>query len=181
MKLKKILALALSGIMAVSMLAGCFGGGTSSDTVKRDGGRVRAAVNDSLAALDVEFEADRAFAADLGTVANSATPADIAGMPTFLTGDARSTLLYVTKASWMQQAPDKAGTYVCALWFDGDHSAYDVGKTMALYLDMASAITDTFDVTDASLEALEVTIGTGENAEEVWLVGVIVTLADKKA
>ena len=180
MKLKKILALALSGILAAGMLAGCMGGGSSSDGVKKDGGMVRSSVNDSLAALDVEFEANRDFAADLATVAHSATTKDIpASLPGFMTGDARSTLLYTTKAGWMEGAPTEEGTYVSAMWFDGKQSAYQVGVTMAYYLDMAASITDSFDVTDAGLEAYKVTVGKGEDAKEVWLAGIIVTLADK--
>ena len=180
MKLKKILALALSGMLAVSMLAGCFGG-TSSDTVKRDGGRVRAAVNDSLAALDVEFEADRAFAADLGTVANNMTLADIKDTTGYLTGNAQSTLVYMTKATWMAGEPTAAGTYVSAMWFDGDMTAYEVGQAVATGLDQATAVTEKLDITDAKLEAFEVTVGTGEDAKEIWLVGFLMTLADKKA
>ena len=180
MKLKKILALALSSVLAVSMLAGCFGGGGSSDGLKKDGGMVRSSLNDSLKALDVEFEADRGFAADLATVANSATPTDIPGtLPQYITGDARSTLTYTTKATWMESAPSEKGTYVSAFWFDGNWSAYQVGNTMATYLDMAADITKSFDVTDAKMEAYKVTIGTGEQAKEVWLAGIIVTLADK--
>lgn len=179
MKLKKILALALSGVLAASMLAGCFGGG-SSDGLKKDGGMVRSSVNDSLTALKVEFDPDSSFAADLATVASSATPADIAGtLPQYVTGDARSTLTYTTKATWMESAPTEKGTYVSAFWFDGDWTAYQVGSTMAKYLDMAASITESFDVSDAGVEAYKVTIGTGEQAKEVWLAGVIVTLADK--
>ena len=37
MKLKKILALALSGVLAISMLAGCAGGNGSKDGLKKDG------------------------------------------------------------------------------------------------------------------------------------------------
>ena len=184
MKLKKMLALALSGVLAASMLAGCFGGSGSSDGLKRDGGMVRSSVNDSLTALDVEFTGDNDFASDLATVANSATLADVEyveTMPLYLEGDARSTLTYTTKATWMDTAPTQKGTYVSALWFNGDWSAYQVGSTLAYYLDMAASITDTFDITDAGLEAYKVTIGTGENAKEVWLAGIIVTLADKEA
>ena len=35
MKLKRILSLALSGVLAVSLMTGCFGGGGKSDAVNR--------------------------------------------------------------------------------------------------------------------------------------------------
>ena len=56
MKLKKLLALALAGVMAVSMLAGCKKGADDND----DGGAVTetgivAAVNDALKDADIDF------------------------------------------------------------------------------------------------------------------------------
>ena len=184
MKLKKILALALSGVMALSMLAGCGGLGDfgGSDTVKRDGGRVRTSVNESVKQLEVNFKADRDFAADLATVANNATPADVnldQQDSAMLSGNAKSVLVYTTKIDWMDDTPTKAGTYVTGYWLDGDKTAYEVGTMLATALDGVAQSGFDMDVTDATLEAFKVTVGTGDDAKEVWLVGVVMTVADK--
>lgn len=183
MKLKKILALALSGILAVSMLAGCGSTVITNKNVTRDSGRVVASVNDSLKQLDVTFKSDSDFASKLATVANNATLDDVKSLATadYLTGSAQSTLTYITKAKWMQSAPTEKGTYVCGIWFDGSKSAYEVGSIAASYLDQAAAITETFNVTEASVEAYKVTLGTGDAEKDVWLVGILVTLAEKSS
>lgn len=184
MKLKKILALALSGILAVSMLAGCGGSAIETNTnVTRDSGMVTTAVNKDLKDLKVTFKSDSDFASKLVVVANNVTADDLKGLPqaTYLSGSAQGTLTYLTKATWMQSAPSTAGTYVCGIWFDGGMSADEVGAVVASYLDGAKDITTKFDVTKASIETYKVTLGTGSSEKSVWLVGVLVTLENKSS
>lgn len=182
MKLKKILALALSGILAVSMLAGCGTANTGlNDNVTPATSMVVGSVNSKLKDLKVKFAADSDFASKLAVVANNATLNDVGSLSdsAYLTGSAQSTLTYVTGATWMQSAPSQAGTYVCGIWFDGGKSADAVATAVAQNLDLAKDITTSFNVTKAALESYKVTVGTGSSAKTVWLVGILVTLENK--
>ena len=182
-KCKKILALVLAGVLAIGMLAGCGSAASSgtNDNITPDKGVVTTTVNKSLKNLKVDFKSDSTFASQLAIVANSATQEDVKGLngAAYLTGSAQGALAYVTKATWMNSAPSQAGTYVCGIWFDGGKSAEEVGVTVASYLDLASGITKDFKVTKASIETYKVTMGTGGSEKSVWLVGVLVTLADR--
>ena len=186
MKLKKILALALSGILAVSMLAGCGGaaGSVTNDNVKPATSAVIGSVNsklDKLDKLNVKFASDSDFASQLAIVANSATLSDVSNLSggAYLTGNAQAALTYVTGAKWMQSAPDAAGTYVCGIWFDGGMSGDAVATAVANNLNLAASITDGFNVTKSALESYKVTVGTGASEKTVWLVGILVTLETK--
>lgn len=183
MKLKKILALALSGILAVSMLAGCGGaaGSVTNDNVKPATSAVIGSVNSKLGKLNVKFASDSDFASQLAIVANSATLSDVSNLSggAYLTGNAQAALTYVTGAKWMQSAPDAAGTYVCGIWFDGGMSGDAVATAVANNLNLAAAITEDFNVTKSALESYKVTVGTGASEKTVWLVGILVTLETK--
>lgn len=183
MKLKKILALALSGILAVSMLAGCGGaaGSVTKDNVTPATSKVIGSVNKKLDELQVKFASDSDFASQLAIVANSATLNDVSSLSggAYLTGGAQTALTYITGAKWMQSAPDAEGTYVCGIWFDGGMSADAVATAVATNLNLAAAITENFNVTKSALESYKVTVGTGASEKTVWLVGILVTLETK--
>lgn len=185
MKLKKILALALSGILAVSMLAGCGGAADSitKDNVTPATGAVIGSVNGKLDELQVKFASDSEFASQLAVVANSATLNDVSSLSgaAYVDGNARTALTFVTGATWMQEAPKQAGTYVCGIWFDGGMGADAVAAAVAQNLNMAAAITEEYNVTKSALESYKVTVGTGATEKTVWLVGILVTLEAKSS
>ena len=57
MKLKRILSLALSGVLAVSLMTGCFGGGGKSDAINRSS-TVASALNGAVSSVSFKTNSD---------------------------------------------------------------------------------------------------------------------------
>ena len=199
MKLKKILSLALSGILAVSMLAGCGGfGGGAGNSIKGATNDVRKAMNAELDTLHqeaVDYKTDGSLSNGTSAIARTLTDTEVKGANKdgVIIGNKDSSAAqmmsrYVDYDHWT----DSFGNYTAsgddmvfatALLFDGSMSEAEVGKAMAAQVakwDLKNDATYTFD---GSIAAYKVTIDPAdEKADDisVWFVGLMLE-QDKKA
>ena len=193
MKLKRILSLALSGVLAVSMLTACgMGGSVSGNRISTETNAVRRAMNtevDTLAQDTVDYKSNNDLSNATAAVARTLTEAEAkqANTDGAVVGSsstaAQMMKRYVEYTDWTGSFgtynPSGAErTFVTALLFDGEMSAEEVGKAMAANvakweLKDADPKAYTFD---GSVAAYKVTIeATDANTEDtsVWFVGLM--------
>ena len=194
MKLKRILSLALSGVLAVSMLTACGiggGAGLSGNSIKGDTTAVRKAMNaelDTLAQTTVDYKTDGDLTDATAAVARTLTEAEAKAATkngAIVSGTASNMMSrYVEYDRWTSSFstyhPTTAEklTYVTALVFDGSMTAQEVGEAMAANvakweLNTANTKVNSFD---GSVAAYKVTIeATGDEAKDisVWFVGLM--------
>ena len=194
MKLKRILSLALSGVLAVSMLTACGiggGAGLSGNSIKGDTTAVRKAMNaelDTLAQTTVDYKTDGDLTDATAAVARTLTEAEAKAATkdgAIVSGTASNMMSrYVEYDRWTSSfgtyhptTPEKL-TYVTALVFDGSMTAQEVGEAMAANVakwELNTADTK-FNSFDGSVAAYKVTIeATGDEAKDisVWFVGLM--------
>lgn len=196
MKLKRILSLALSGVLAVSMLTACgFGGGVSGsgNKISPDTTPVRAAMNTLLDFLDedtVDYKTNGDLTNATAAVARTLTEAEAksANKDGAIVGESTSAGMmmgrYVEYDVWTSSfgkytpTPGEDKTFVTALVFDGSMTAAEVGKAMAANVakwELTSIDSKSFTF-DGSIAAYKVTIeAADEKAEDtsVWFVGLM--------
>lgn len=151
MKLKRILSLALSGVLAVSMLTACggFGGGAGGVSVSDRSPAVRVALNDRLDDIGqatVNFDGNRSLASATRTVARGLTKGDASKALDNTTGAvvaeqetiAQIMVRYIDYDVWSTlggpHSPKKGAgdkTFVTLILFDGKLSADGVGRAVA--------------------------------------------------
>ena len=194
MKLKRILSLALSGVLAVSMLTACgFGGGVSGsgNKISPDTTPVRAAMNTELDTLGhgtIDYKTDGDLTNATAAVARTLTEveAKAANKDGAIVGGSAAAMMgrYVEYDAWTSSfgkytptsGEDK--TFVTALVFDGSMTAAEVGEAMVANVakwDLKSIDSKSFTF-DGSIAAYKVTIeAADEKAEDtsVWFVGLM--------
>lgn len=194
MKLKRILSLALSGVLAVSMLTACgFGGGVSGsgNKISSETTSVRTAMNtelDALAQGTIDYKTDGDLTNATAAVARTLTEAEAkaANKNGAIVGTSAAAMMgrYVEYDAWTSSfgkytptsSEDK--TFVTALVFDGSMTAAEVGKAMAANVakwDLKSIDSKSYTF-DGSIAAYKVTIeAADEKAEDtsVWFVGLM--------
>lgn len=195
MKLKRILSLALSGVLAISMLAGC-GIGTvtvSGNKLSAETTAVRKAMNmelDTLAQDTVDYKSNSELANATAAVAQTVTVDEVkqASKTGKILGDSVKNMMsrYMKFDTWTssftaytpgtENGGDKV--FATALLFDGSMTAQEVGKAMAANvaawkLDKISAKSYTYD---GSVAAYKVTIKAADSESKditVWVVGLM--------
>ena len=195
MKLKRILSLALSGVLAVSMLTACGGGGISHILNDRSN-TVRSALNGAQSMLTYKAS-DRDLNEAIATVAESLTAGqvtdgiadnNVSGAVRQLTGYGDMSL----GGAWTAQTTEGEETYVKVFVYNVDSAEYDeaseVAQDVASKLDVmqlkADQATKGEGVTNSYkgyVSAYEKTIGTGDDAFDAWVIGVAVEQTVKKA
>ena len=202
MKLKRILSLALSGVLAISMLAGC-GIGTvtvSGNKLSAETTAVRKAMNmelDTLAQDTVDYKSNSELANATAAVAQTVTVDEVkqaSKTGTILGGDVKSMMgRYMKFTDWTNgfgpYAPAAGNgdkTYATALTFDGSMTAEEVGKAMAdnvakWNLKAVDKASFTFD---GSVAAYKVTIKAADSESKdttVWVVGLMLEQTEVKS
>ena len=187
MKLKRILSLALSGVLAVSMLTACGGGGISNILNDRSN-TVRSALNGAQEMLSYKAS-DRNLDDAISTVAESLTATqvtngladnNVANAVRQLTGYGDMAL-----SDWTAQTTVGEKTYVKVFVYNVDLADYDeaseVAQDVASMLDVMQLDSDQATkgqgVTNSYkgyVSAYEKTIGTGDDAFDAWVIGVAV-------
>ena len=202
MKIKRILSLALSGVLAISMLAACgFGTVTvSGNKLSAETTAVRKAMNtelDTLAQGTVDYKSNSELANATAAVAQTVT-ADEAKQAsktgTILGGDVKSMMgRYMKFTDWTNgfgtykpAAGDGDKTYATALTFDGSMTAEEVGKAMADNVakwDLKATDEKSFTF-DGSIAAYKVTIKAADSESKdttVWVVGLMLEQTEVKS
>lgn len=196
MKLKKILSLALSGILAVSMLAACGGGSIfSGNRASRQTTSVLSAMNAKLADLNeptVTYKGDSDLRKAVSNVADTITVVEAAkANNTGAIADASVITMakrYVNitnDASFATHTnPSDGAVWGTIVLFDGDLSAREVGEAMAENVNKWGLKSQTGFEFEGAVEAYKVTIPAADSESDdvtVWLVGVTLTETAKKA
>ena len=187
MKLKRILSLALSGVLAVSLMTGCFGGGGKSDAINRSS-TVASALNGAVSSVSFKTnnsdlnkavstiadsltanQAKQNGAVDTGSIIQS-TARQITGYDNMTVGEPWSTRTDVGEYN-----------FVRIFVYDAENSAYDTeGEVMdavASKIKMMN-LNDTKDngtYTNSYkgyVSAYEVEVGTEEEPASAWVIGV---------
>ena len=198
MKLKRILSLALSGVLAVSMLTACGGVNDllTGNRSNRETGRVLTAMNAELTVLEdevVDYESDNNLRKAVDNVADTLTVVEAAKATKdgALAGPSITTMMkrYVditNDAAFSTHAnPSDGAVWGTAVLFDGDMSASDVGKAMAANVHKwnLEALKNSFTF-DGNVEAYKVTIPAADSESDkvsVWIVGVTLEETAKSA
>ena len=197
MKLKRILSLALSGVLAVSMLTACGGSDFfTGNRSSRETSRVISAMNTELTTLQdevVDYESDSDLRKAVENVADTLTVVEaaratndgaIAG-PSITTMMKRYVDITNDAAFTTHLNPSDGAVWGTAVLFDGDMSASEVGKAMAANVHKwnLEALKDSFTF-DGNVEAYRVTIPAADsesNDVAVWIVGVTLEETAKSA
>ena len=196
MKLKRILSLALSGVLAISMLTACGGGSSISNLLSNRTATVRGALNSEQTMLSYKSN-DSKLAEAVSKVAETITPAQIANGA--VDGSVATTVQQLTGygdmslgSAWTAQTKEGSETYVKVFIYNVndenydstaevvEHMATDLG-TMKLKADEATKGTGVTNSYAGSVAAYEKTVGEGDKAVTVWVIGVAVTQTVTKA
>lgn len=196
MKLKRILSLALSGVLAISMLTACGGGSSISNLLSNRTATVRGALNSAQTMLSYKSN-DSKLADAVSKVAETITPAQIANGA--VDGSVATTVQQLTGygdmslgSAWKAQTKEGSETYVKVFIYNVDDKAYDstaeVASDLADKLEVMGLDKETATKGDkvtnsyaGSIAAYEKTIGKDDNAVTVWVIGVAVTQTVTKA
>ena len=191
MKLKRILSLALSGVLAVSMLAGC-GGGSISKFLSNRTATVRGALNSAQTMLSYKSN-DSKLADAVSKVAETITPDQITNV---VAGSSVATTvqqltgygdLYLKDGDpWKAATEVGKKTYVKVFIYNVDDKNFDSTaevvedlSTKLGYMKLTEAdATKGNKVTNSyagNVVAYEKTVGEGDKAVTVWVIGVAVT------
>ena len=197
MKLKKILSLALSGILAVSMLAGCGGGNIfSGNRASRQTTSVLSAMNAELVDLTettVTYKGNGDLRKAVSNVADTITVVEAAKAndtgaiadPSVITMAKRYVNITNDASFATHTNPSDGAVWGTIVLFDGDLSASDVGEAMAENVNKwdLKKLTGDYEF-EGAVEAYKVTIPAADSESDdvtVWLVGVTLTETAKKA
>ena len=194
MKLKRILSLALSGVLAVSMLTACGGSGIlSGNRSIRETTAVVSAMNTELATLEettvtVTYKSDSDLRKAVSNVADTVTVVEAAQAdkdgalaPDSILNMAKRYVEITNNASFSKHTnPSDGAIWGTVVLFDGDMSAVEVGKAMAANANEweLKALADEYTF-DGNVEAYKVTIPAADSESDdvaVWVVGI--TLAE---
>lgn len=192
MKLKRILSLALSGVLAVSMLTACGMGSNLSNAVNRSS----AAASDLNGAVTgVSFRTNDSKLNDAVTaIAGSLTASQAQENGAVNSGNIQATALQMTGYEDMNvgrqwDAREDAGEYkfVKIFVFDAENSSYDTlgeatgviakafNDTMKLQETMATVGDATNNSYKGCVSAYEVEVGTEDAPASAWVIGVSLT------
>ena len=190
MKLKRILSLALSGVLAVSLMTGCFGAGSKSDAVNRSGD-VASALNGAVDAVSFKTNNSDLNKAVI-TIADTLTAAQAKVNGPVDTGSTiQSTARQITGYDnmtvgepWSTRTDVGEYNFVRIFVYDAENSAYDTeGEVMdavAPKIKMMN-LNDTKDngtYTNSYkgyVSAYEVEVGTEEEPARAWVICVALT------
>ena len=190
MKLKRILSLALSGVLAVSMMTGCFGGGSKSDAINRSSA-VASALNGAVNAVSFNTN-DSKLNKAVSTIADTLTAAQAKTNGPVDTGSTiQATARQITGYDnmtvgdpWFTRTDVGEYNFVRIFVYDAENSAYDTeGEVMdavASKIKMMN-LNDTKDngtYTNSYkgyVSAYEVEVGTEEEPASAWVIGVALT------
>ena len=192
MKLKRILSLALSGVLAVSMLTACGMGSNLSNAVNRSSA-VASDLNGAVAGVSFrtnDSKLNDAVTAIAGSL--TASQAKVNG-PVGSGNNIQATAIQVTGYDDMNMTVDwdareDAGEhkFVKIFVFDAENSAYDtLGEAtkvvsdafnkMALQTDKATVGDTTNNSYKGYVSAYEVEVGTEDAPASAWVIGVSLT------
>ena len=186
MKLKRILSLALSGVLAVSMLTACGGGGIGGALSDRSSA-IRSELNGAQDMMNYKAN-DRDLKDALYTVAGTLTANQVTGG--VATDAISNTVEQLTGygdiwlGAWDASAADETATYVKVFVYNTDDEAFDTNR------EVAKNIADTLKVLDlksdlatdagkisysGNVGAYRTTVGSGDEAIHALVVGVAIT------
>ena len=186
MKLKRILSLALSGVLAVSMLTACGGGGIGGALSDRSSA-IRSELNGAQDMMNYKAN-DRDLKDALYTVAGTLTANQVTGG--VATDAISNTVEQLTGygdiwlGAWDASAADETATYVKVFVYNTDDEAFDtnrevannIAKTLEI-LDLKSNLaTDAGTISySGNVGAYRTTVGSGDQAIHALVVGVAIT------
>lgn len=190
MKLKRILSLALSGVLAVSMLTACGGGSSISSLLDNRTSIVRSALNGAQVMVSYKSndkELDDAISKVAGTlnpaqVTNGIADSSVSTTVRQLTGYGDMGL----GGAWKAQTTVGSETYVKVFVYNVENEAFDTAsevardiagklEVMKLKSDDATKGTGVTNSYKGNVVAYEKTIGEGDSAFDAWVVGVSIT------
>lgn len=190
MKLKRILSLALCGVLAVSMLTACGGGSSISKLLNDRTSTVRSALNGAQSMMSYK-SSDSKLDDAVAKVAESLTSTQIAnGVDNSSVSTTVRQLTGYTDmglgGAWKAETTVGSKTFVKVFVYNVDNEAFDtateVAEDMAKKLDVmqlkSEDATKGANVTNAykgNVVAYEKTIGEGDSAFNAWVVGVSIT------
>lgn len=189
MKLKRILSLALSGVLAVSMLTACGGGSSISKLLDNRTSTVRSALNGAQSMMSYKSN-DKDLDDAISKVAATLTPTQVTNG--VADSSVSTTICQLTGyddlylGAWTAQTTVGSETFVKVFVYNVDNEAFDtageVASDIAKQLDVMklkdSAATTTEGYTNSykgNVVAYEKTIGEGDSAFDAWVVGVSIT------
>ena len=189
MKLKRILSLALSGVLAVSMLTACGGGGIGGALSDRSSA-IRSELNGAQDMMNYKAN-DRDLKDALYTVAGTLTANQVTGG--VATDAISNTVEQLTGygdiwlGAWDASAADETATYVKVFVYNTDDEAFDTNR------EVAKNIADTLEILDlksdhatdagdagtssysGNVGAYRTAVGSGDEAIHALVVGVAIT------
>lgn len=191
MKLKRILSLALSGVLAVSMMTGCFGGGGKSDAINRSS-TVASALNGAVSSVSFKTN-DSKLNKAVSTITDSLTQAQAkVNGPVEDNSNIQATARQVTgyedmnvNVKWNTQEQTGSKTFVRIFVFDATNSNYDSPEeitkavsdkfTETMKLETATGNDSVTNEYKGYVCAYETEVGTEEEPASAWVIGVALT------
>lgn len=189
MKLKRILSLALSGVLAVSMLTACGGGSSISSLLDNRTSTVRSALNgaqDMVSYKSNDKELDDAISKVAGTLTPAQVTDGIADSSVSTTVRQLTGYDDLYLGEWKAQTTVGSETFVKVFVYNVENEAFDtaseVASDIAKQLDVMNLKSDTATKVEGytnsykgNVVAYEKTIGEGDSAFDAWVVGVSIT------
>ena len=189
MKLKRILSLALSGVLAVSMLTACGGGSSISSLLDNRTSTVRSALNGAQSMVSYKSN-DKDLDYAISKVAGTLTPAQVTNG--IADSSVSTTVRQLTGyddlylGEWKAQTTVGSETFVKVFVYNVENEAFDtaseVASDIAKQLDLMKLKSDTATKVEGytnsykgNVVAYEKTIGEGDSAFDAWVVGVSIT------
>ena len=186
MKLKRILSLALSGVLAVSMLTACGGGGIGGALSDRSSA-IRGELNGAQDMLNYKAN-DRDLKDAVYTVAGTLTANQVNGgvAPSAVSDTVRQLTGYgdIWLGPWDASKADETETFVKVFVYNTDDEAFDTNREVAdniakalEQLELKSDLATGKGTISYSgdIAAYRTTVGTGEDAIHALVVGVAIT------
>lgn len=186
MKLKRILSLALSGVLAVSMLTACGGGGIGGALSDRSSA-IRGELNGAQDMLNYKAN-DRDLKDAVYTVAGTLTANQVNGgvAPSAVSDTVRQLTGYgdIWLGPWDASKADETETFVKVFVYNTDDEAFDTNREVAnniagtlKELDLKSDLaTGKGEISySGDVAAYRTTVGSGEDAIHALVVGVAIT------
>lgn len=186
MKLKRILSLALSGVLAVSMLTACGGGGIGGALSDRSSA-IRGELNGAQDMLNYKAN-DRDLKDAVYTVAGTLTANQVNGgvAPSAVSDTVRQLTGYgdIWLGPWDASKADETETFVKVFVYNTDDEAFDTNREVAdniakalekLELKSDLATGEGKISYSGDIAAYRTTVGTGEDAIHALVVGVAIT------
>lgn len=189
MKLKRILSLALSGVLAVSMLTACGGGSSISSILDNRTSTVRGALNGAQSMVSYKSN-DKELDDAISKVAGTLTPAQVTDG--IADSSVSTTVRQLTGyddlylGEWKAQTTVGSETFVKVFVYNVDDEAFDTASEVAtdiakqldgmkLKSETATEVEGYTNSYKGNVVAYEKTIGEGDSAFDAWVVGVSIT------